>query len=247
MRDDALMKAFFLLIIAPWIADIVHHGIRFSRPWLSYQKIRKYCTLASSPKGMSLVLMASMLSLFLHFNHFNESSIVSLGLVNAAILMPPLLVFRNALLPDGVSALILSMATSLLFSYSFFIGVFLKQAEAVNVTARVFLGLAFLSCALLVSRAAPLAIDPEMTYLSGQAKAILTLARAILVVLFFSFTIDLLLPDLSLGVQFLLQCLCAWCLFCFGQLTGNLRMLDVPNFLLIGAAFATLAALLTQL
>jgi len=92
------------------------------------------------------------------------------------------------------------------------------------------LGLAFLSCALLVSRAAPLAIDPEMVYLFGQAKAILSLARAILVVLFFSFTIDLLLPDLSLGAQFLLQCLCAWCLFCFGQLTGNLRMLDVPNF-----------------
>jgi len=47
------------------------------------------------------------------------------------------------------------------------------------------LGLAFLSCALLVSRAAPLAIDPEMVYLFGQAKAILSLARAILVVLFF--------------------------------------------------------------
>jgi len=89
---------------------------------------------------MSLALMASMLSLFLHFNHFNEPLIISLGLIDAAILMPPLLVFRKTLLPDGVSALILSMTTSLLFSYSFFIGVFLKQAEAVNITARVFFG-----------------------------------------------------------------------------------------------------------
>lgn len=240
---DALVKFFVLLVAAPFIDDIFHHGLRLKHMSSSYRKIFKDWALRSPQKGLVLALIASIMALFLNLTAIDVPPSLLLVLVVSAITWPAFFILGNAILPDGITALILSMAANLLFAFSFFAAIFLSGTEWISFPARIFLACAFLSSALLIGRAAPVGIDPERLYLIGKARAILCLTRANLVVLSFYLALDLVFPGLPLWEHLALQCLCAWVLFVFGQISGNLSTVDVPSFFLIGSAFVLLALL----
>ena len=242
MVDD-LVTFFVLLVAAPFIDGIFHHGLQLKRMLSSYRKIFKDCTLRSPQKGLLLALIASVMALFLNLAALDVPPSIFLVLVVSAITWPAFFILGNAILPDGITALMLSMAANLLFAFSFFADFFLSGTEWVSLPARIFLACAFLSSALLIGRAAPVSIDPERLCLIGKSRAILCLTRANLVVLSFYLAIDLVFPELPLWEHLALQCLCAWVLFLFGQISGNLGVVDVPSFFLIGSAFVLLSLL----